>query len=176
MMKNLSTIRVQVLNMGRCAVVGALVGMLSTQAFASGLDLSSTAPSQPASALSAAALAPAVPTAQPAGFSSSSRLNIDSLPAAPEVAMAEAPASLDPAVAAAVQDGSSLTSAPKSTTKRVKRPGMLILGIAGIAPMALGAYFYSYPTKNTSLKDKYGTMLFVPGAAMSAVGFYFAFK
>jgi hypothetical protein len=176
-MEKLHAMRAPVRAIGRCALVGTLAGLLSTQAFASGLNEAIKTPDQsnPANSTTTGASAITPAAKAPLNFSSTNPLDVNELPPAPEVAKSEAPAPIDPMVAAAAQDGQALTSVPRSSTKKVQRPGMLILGIAGLAPMALGAFFYSYPTKNTGLKAAYGSMFFVPGAAMSGLGFYFAF-
>ena len=58
-------------------------------------------------------------------------------------------------------------------------PGMLVLGIAGIPLIGLGALFYSSGGRGNAERGKAivaGSIFFVPGALMSGFGFYLAFK
>jgi len=175
-MQMLQTVRTQASNIGRSALVGMLVGLISAQAFASGLTETVNAPIQTKQATPTASMSvPAAPVSLPTASSSSNALDESMLPSAPEVAKVETPAALDPMVAEAAQSEQALASTPKTSKKGVQRPGMLIMGIAGLPLMAIGAYLYAYPTNNTSAKAKWGSIFFVPGAAMSGIGFPLAF-
>ena len=172
-MEKLHAVRAQVRGISRAALVGTLVGFISAQAFASGLTETVNAPSQTKTTNMAL---PTVIADTPAGSSSSNALDASLLPSAPEVAKLVPPAPLDPMVADAAQSEQALTSTHKPTSnKRIQRPGMLAMGIAGIPLMVVGAYFYAYPTKATAAKTEFGSIFFVPGAAMSAIGFPLAF-
>jgi hypothetical protein len=73
----------------------------------------------------------------------------------------------------AAQQGQSLQSTQKS--KGVQRPGMLIMGIAGLAPLALGTWIYAAHGSGAA-RAAFGSLFFVPGALMSGFGFTLAFK
>ena len=178
-MEKLHVMRAKIRAIGRCALVGTLAGLLTTQAFASGLNGAVRNPDQPTGAgvMMARPSEPAL-AVNPNPFSSTSA-ELSALPSAPEAGKAEPPASPDPMIAplaaAAAGDGQALTSAPKSSDKKIQRPGMLVMAIAGLPLVAMGAYLYSYPSNNTKAKAMYGSIFMVPGAAMSGLGFYFAF-
>ena len=174
-MKMTQTVRA-LSGIGRSAFVGTLVGLVSAQAFAGGLTESLNAPSQPNTAQTAVATENGQNATAKAltGFSSSAS-QFESLPSAPEIAKVVPTAPLNPMVAEAAQSEQSMMSTPKTSNKRVQRPGMLAMGIAGIPLMAVGIYFYAYPTKATAAKTEFGSIFFVPGAAMSAIGFPLAF-
>jgi hypothetical protein len=68
---------------------------------------------------------------------------------------------------------------PASGTKPhgLQRPGMLIMGIAGIPLALLGVAILGVEgKKDEGLKYGIGLGLLVPGAAMTGFGFYYAFK
>ncbi len=78
----------------------------------------------------------------------------------------------------ASQESENLQSTPKTTkNKVVQRPGMLVLGIAGVPLIILGTMIFSLNVggKETGLRNGLGTAFLAPGAAMSGIGFYFAF-
>jgi hypothetical protein len=79
----------------------------------------------------------------------------------------------------AKQNSQSLQPAAAAKSRGVQRPGMLVLGIAGIPLIGLGALFYSAAAggnKNGGKAIVAGSIFFVPGALMSGFGFYLAFK
>ena len=77
----------------------------------------------------------------------------------------------------ATQESQNLRSAPSTTKKGVQRPGMLVMGIAGVPLMVLGAMILSLKVgpKEAGTRDGLGAAFLAPGAAMSGLGFYFAF-
>jgi len=64
-------------------------------------------------------------------------------------------------------------AAPKS--KGVQRPGMLVMGIAGLPLVALGTWIYA-AHGDAGARAAFGSLFFVPGALMSGFGFHYAFK
>jgi hypothetical protein len=64
-------------------------------------------------------------------------------------------------------------AAPKS--KGIQRPGMLIMGIAGLPLMAFGAAIYA-GHGNGGARAAFGSVFFAPGALMTGFGFHYAFK
>lgn len=69
----------------------------------------------------------------------------------------------------------SLQSTPKS--KGLQRPGMLVMGIAGLPLAALGTWIMTRSvSKDAGLKDGLGAAFLVPGALMIGFGFTLAFK
>jgi cytoskeletal protein RodZ len=80
----------------------------------------------------------------------------------------------------ASQVSQNLQSTPSTTNhKLVQRPGMLVLGIAGVPLIVLGTMIFSLNVgssgKANGLRNGLGTAFLAPGAAMSGIGFYFAF-
>ncbi len=106
----------------------------------------------------------------------------NALPEAPTTKAANqeaASVTMPPNVRAMLNDATersqSLQSTPKS--KGIQRPGMLIMGIAGVPLIAFGTYVMTrHVSTNSGLKDGFGAAFLVPGAAMSGFGFYLAFK
>ena len=155
---------------GRCALSGMLAALLATQTFAQ----TSPVP-QPAAQFQVNA-APAAQNLSAATFNPEASANprpdfSSSLASSSSVTPANLNLMLSDAAAQSM-------APPQPKQKRVQRPGMLVLGIAGIPLMAFGAYIYGIHTNSSSgsaLTTKYGTAFFVPGAVMSGVGFYFAF-
>ncbi len=189
-MNQLHTVVARLGAVGRCALVGVLVGMLATQAVAEG-----------ATAVTPKTTAKPETTSVPGG-SQTEQINLaatSNLPlAAEDNATADANALPDaPAAPAGTSDSASLTmppalkammddaqqkaqnlqSAPATKSHGLQRPGMLIMGIVGI-PLALlgGSILAIRGTKDEGLKVGVGVGLLVPGAAMSGLGFYYAFK
>jgi hypothetical protein len=77
---------------------------------------------------------------------------------------------------AAAQNAQDLQPKPTSNDKKLQRPGMLVLGIAGIPLIAFGTWVLTRSvTKDASLKNAFGAAFLVPGGAMSGFGFYYAF-
>lgn len=177
-MENLYAVRAQIRAIGRSALVGTLIGVVSMQAFANGLNDTVKTADRPsnttATVVQPAQSTPAASSRSSLNGSSSSAVDLSALPSAPEVAKVEASAPIDPMVADAAQQGQSFAP-PQSSNKKLQRPGMLVLGIAGLPLIAMGAMFYSLNTKNTSGKIEVGSIFMVPGAAMSGLGFYYAF-
>lgn len=109
------------------------------------------------------------------------------LPDAPAAAAPQsesASLSMPPEMKAMMDDASqaaqSLQSTPSTTNhKLVQRPGMLVLGIAGVPLIVLGTMIFSLNVgssgKANGLRNGLGTAFLAPGAAMAGFGFYFAF-
>jgi hypothetical protein len=182
---------------GRCAFVGMLVGMLATQAVAEGAPITSAqSPAKPettsvpsSSQLEQINLAAAVnlPLAtQDNSNQYRSGADVNALPDAPmesagtsESSSLTMPPELKAMMDDAKQNSQSLEPAPAAKPHGVQRPGMLVMGIAGIPLMGLGALFYSAAAggnKNGGKAVAVGSIFFVPGALMSGFGFYLAFK
>ena len=120
----------------------------------------------PDSAKSATVTASTLPDAPvvPAATSESASLNM--------------PADMKAMMDDAAQAGENLQSTPKSSNKKlVQRPGMLVMGIAGVPLMVLGVMVLSLKVgpKEAGARDGLGAAFLAPGAAMSGLGFYFAF-
>jgi len=184
-MTQLHTVGAQLRAIGRCAVVGMLVGMLATQAVAEGAAAAS--PQTPAKPETTSAPSNSltqtinpVPTANlPLVSQDSASADLNALPEAPTAPPAttdSASLTMPPELKAMMDDASqsSQNLQPAATTKPhgVQRPGMLTMGIIGIPLAALGAYAYARAPRN----KPYATILFAPGAAMMGFGFYYAFK
>lgn len=193
-MNKLQAIRARMGGMGRCALVGTMVGMLAAQSFAATGPSMVSQPSTPSdTAAATSALRPAEATTTAATnlstvtsgttastASSSNALDFDALPQAPapvETASASEKPAFDPIISQAAQDGQSLTStSTKPKSHGVTRPGFLAMGIAGAAAAGFGAYIFSIKTSNTGRRDALGTIFLAPGAAAAGLGFYFAFS
>ena len=177
---------------GRCAFVGMLVGMLATQAVAEGAPI--TSPQSPVKPDTASVpsdsqmeqLSLARTVNLPLATQDNAAAEVNALPDAPmestgtsESSSLTMPPELKAIMDDAKQNSQNLQSAPAAKPHGVQRPGMLVLGIAGIPLMGLGALFYSAAAgdnKNGGKAVAVGSIFFVPGAAMSGFGFYFAFK
>ncbi len=185
-MKHLEAMGAQLSAVGRCALVGILAGMLVGQAVAQGapaLTPQATA-QQETSASQTTAQMPAANTANPVAKTADVTSDVTALPEAPAAATESASASMPADMKAmfddASQDGQNLQPAQTTTTKKgVQRPGMLVLGIAGVPLVILGAMIFSLNVgssgKANGLRNGLGTAFLAPGAAMSGIGFYFAF-
>ncbi len=176
---------------GRCFLVGMLVGMLATQAVAEGAaTVSSQTPAKPETT--------SVPSGTPEqiNFATTTNLpltsqdnsdgDLNALPDAPtapagtsDSASLAMPPELKAMMDDAKQSSQNLQPAPAAKPHGVQRPGMLVMGIAGIPLLGLGALYYSAAAggnKNGGKAVAAGTIFFVPGALMSGFGFYLAFK
>jgi hypothetical protein len=174
---------------GRCAFVGMLVGMLATQAVAEGAATASQqSPAKPEttsvpsnSQTDQINLASTVNL--PVATQDSAALDVNALPDAPtesagtsDSANLNMPPDLKAMMDDAKQNSQNLQSAP-ATKHGLQRPGMLIMGIAGIPLALLGVAILGVEgKKDEGLKYGIGLGLLVPGAAMTGFGFYFAFK
>jgi hypothetical protein len=171
----------QLRTVGRCAMVGTLIGMMtSMQAFAASAPAMT---SQPAAApettsvtdnVSTQAIAIA-PTANLPLAATNDMTYANALPEAPSVAEESAsvkmPANMKAMMDDAAQQSQALT--PKTTQKHTVNGGWLTLGIVGSAVMAFGIMGYAISTKTKG--DIAATCFFVPGAAGAGFGFYNAF-
>lgn len=180
-MKHLDEMGAQLNKIGRCALVGILSGMLVGQAVAQGAPAATPqAPVQQATGagnVQAPAANPANP-APSATDAASQAIALPDAPAAPtESASASMPADLKAMFDDASQESQNLQSAPATTKKGVQRPGMLVMGIAGVPLIVLGVMILSLKVgpKETGARDGLGAAFLAPGAAMSGLGFYFAF-
>ncbi len=170
---------------GRCALVGILVGMLATQAVAEGAaTVSPQTPAKPETT--------SVPSGSPEQINLATTANLplrsqngsdadlNALPDAPTTAPPgtsdSASLTMPPELKAMMDDASknsqNLQQAPAAKPHGVQRPGMLMMGFIGLPLAALGAYAYARAPRN----KPYATIIFAPGAAMVGFGFYFAFK
>jgi hypothetical protein len=134
----------------------------------------STTPTTPANAQTAAAV--------PSAPSDAAKVESNALPEAPLAAEASsetASVTMPPNVRAMLNDANaasqSLQSTPKS--KGLQRPGMLVMGIAGLPLAAWGTWIMTRSvSKDAGLKDGLGAAFLVPGALMIGFGFTLAFK
>lgn len=170
---------------GRCALVGMLVGMLATQAVAEGAaTVSPLTPAKPETASVPSGSPEQINLATTANLPLTSQDNsnadLSALPDAPTTAPAgtsdSASLTMPPELKAMMDDASknsqNLQSAPATKSHGLQRPGMLVMGFIGLPLAALGAYAYARAPRN----KPYATIIFAPGAAMVGFGFYFAFK
>jgi hypothetical protein len=139
-------------------------------------DASAVSAQTPATNSTAAAAVPSTP-------SDAVKTESSALPEAPmaktdnqESASGTIPPNVRAMYADAAQQSQSL-AAPKSTSKGIQRPGMLVMGIAGIPVLALGTWIWTRSvSKDSGLKDGLGAAFTVPGALMVGFGFTLAFK
>jgi len=179
-MKYLEAVVAQLGTIGRCAFIGVLAGTLVGQAVAQGAPAaaSDTTQSQAISAtVSPVQTAAATPVASAPDATSQAALPEAPL-AANESASTSMPADLKAMMKDAGPDGQNLQSTQTTTTKKgVQRPGMLVMGIAGVPLIILGAMILSLNVgpKEAGARDGLGAAFLAPGAAMTGLGFYFAF-
>jgi len=178
---------------GRAALVGTLAGMLATQEVAEGaasVNPRTTATPETASV-------PSGPQTEQIDFRTTANLPLspqtnssadpNALPNAPSAATESSslnmPLDLKAMMADAGQNVESQNApngnpAPATKPHGVQRPGMLVMGIIGVPLIVLGAKIFTISVANskTGDRDLLGSLFLVPGAAMSGLGFYFAFK
>jgi len=185
-MRHLEAVGAQLSLIGRCALIGVLAGTLVGQAVAQGAPATAPEATQPqaTSATASPVQTPVASTATPAASAPDATSQAAALPEAPlaanESASTSMPADLKAMMKDAGPDGQNLQSTqPTSSKKGVQRPGMLVLGIAGVPLIVLGAMIFSLNVgssgKANGLRNGLGTAFLAPGAAMSGLGFYFAF-
>jgi hypothetical protein len=172
---------------GRCAMVGTLIGLMTTQAFAAG------APAMPSqrgalpetTAVANTAASQSIETSPianlPLAAAESTHYDATALPEEPivqyESASVKMPADLKAMMDDAAQTSQNLQSTSSTSDKKIQRPGMLVLGIAGVPLAVLGVMILSLSVgpKETGAKDGLGAAFLAPGAVMMGTGFYFAF-
>jgi hypothetical protein len=175
---------------GRCALVGMLVGMLATQAVAEGATpVSSQSPAKPETTsvpnnsqidqinLTTTANLPLV-------TQNNAAADVNALPDAPmesagtgESSSLTMPPELKAMMDDAKQNSQNLEPAAANKPHGLKRPGMLILGIVGIPIAVMGGGILAIKgTEREGLRITLGTSFLVGGAAMTGFGFYFAYK
>jgi hypothetical protein len=184
-MVQLETVGVQLRAIGRCAMVGTLIGLTTAQAFAASAPTStqqSAAKPDTVSVTDNALTLQSAPAANlPLTAANSTNSEASALPDAPGVAADTAsvkmPADLKAMMDDAAQNAQNLQPAQSSNNKKIQRPGMLVLGIAGVAPTVLGIMILSLKVgpKATGYRDGLGAAFLAPGAVMMGTGFYFAF-
>ncbi len=189
-MNQLHTVGAQLGAIGRCALVGVLVGMLATQAVAEGAaTVSQQSPAKPEttsvpSGSQTEQLSLATTTNLPLAAQDGTTADVNALPDAPTVpagtsdsASLNMPPELKAMMDDAQQNAQNLQSAPATKPHGIQRPGMLVMGIIGIPLLGFGTYVMTRSvSKDAGLKNAFGAIFLVPGAAMSGFGFYFAFK
>jgi hypothetical protein len=191
-MTQLHKVGARISAIGRSALVGMLVGMLATQAVAEGAATASQqSPAKPeTTSVPSSTQIEQINLAATANFPLKTQDNSDAamnaLPDAPmesagtgESSSLTMPPELKAMMDDAKQSSQNLQSGPATKPHGVQRPGMLVMGIAGIPLMGLGALFYSAAAggnKNGGKAVAAGSIFFVPGALMSGFGFYLAFK
>jgi|HubBroStandDraft_1064217.scaffolds.fasta_scaffold288351_2 hypothetical protein len=194
-MTQLHKVGARITEIGRCAFVGILVGMLATQALAEGAPITSprSLAKPETKSVPNESQMEQINLATTENFPLVSRervtADVNALPDAPmestgtsessSLSSLTMPPDLKAMMDDAKQNSQSLQSAPATKPHGVQRPGMLVLGIAGIPLMGLGALFYSAAAggnKNGGKAIVAGSIFFVPGALMSGFGFYLAFK
>jgi hypothetical protein len=176
---------------GHCALVGMLVGMLATQAVAEGATaVNQQAPTKPeTTSVPSSSQSEQIDLATTANLplvtQDNAAADVNALPDAPmesagtnESSSLTMPPELKAMMDDAKQNSQSLQPASANKPHGVQRPGMLVLGIAGLPLLGLGSLFYvaAAGKKNAGPAVAVGSVFFVPGALMSGFGFYFAFK
>jgi hypothetical protein len=177
---------------GRCALVGMLVGMLATQGVAEGAATASQqAPAKPeTTSVPNGSQTEQINLARTANLPLASQdsvtADVNALPDAPmesagtsESSSLTMPPELKAMMDDAKQNSQNLQSAPASKQHGVQRPGMLALGIVGLPFLGLGSLFYVAAAgdhKNAAAGFAVGSIFFVPGALMCGFGFHYAFK
>ncbi len=189
-MKRLQAVGARFGAIGRCALVGMLVGMLATQAVAEGAaTVSPQTPAKPETT-SVPSVTPeqinlATTANLPLRSQNGSDADLNALPDAPTTAPPgtsdSASLTMPPELKAMMDDASknsqNLQSAPATKSHGLQRPGMLVMGIIGIPLVGFGTYVMTRSvSKNSGLKNAFGAAFLVPGAAMVGLGFTFAFK
>ena len=179
-MNRLHTVGAWLGAIGRCALVGMLVGMLATQAVAEGAaTVSPLTPAKPETT--------SVPSGSPSNKSTlrptanlpltsqdNSNADLSALPDAPTTAPAgtsdSASLTMPPELKAMMDDASknsqNLQSTPATKSHGLQRPGMLVMGIIGLPLAALGAYDLRTGTQKQALRNRLSS---APGAAMSRI-------
>ena len=140
---------------GRCAFVGMLVGMLATQAVAEGAPIaSSQSPAKPETTSvpngpQTEQINLATTVNLPLAAQDSATADVNALPDAPmestgtsESSSLTMPPELKAMMDDAKQNSQNLQSAPATKPHGLQRPGMLIMGIAGIPLAFLASRFY----------------------------------
>lgn len=193
-MNRLQKVGAQLNAIGRCALVGTLVGMLAGQAVAqSPTAANSQAPATPETKTTQTIdtantqptrTSPAPAATLPAAPRGDTTADPNALPEAPASAPVTADSAsinMPPDLKAMMDDAKAnaqnLTSTQPTQKKGVQRPGMLVMGIAGIPLIVLGTMIYSLnvASSKTGTKVALGSAFMAPGVAMSGLGFYFAF-
>ncbi|MGO9323263.1 MAG: hypothetical protein ACLP07_01770 [Terracidiphilus sp.] len=189
-MTRLHTVGARLGAIGRCALVGMLVGMLATQAVAEGAAIvSPQTPAKPETA--------SVPSGSPEQINLATTANLPltsednsgtdlnalpDAPTAPAGTSDSASLAMPPELKAMMDDASknsqNLQPAPATKPHGIQRPGMLTMGIIGLPFLAFGSLFYvaAAGSKNAAAAVGVGSIFFVPGALMSGIGFHYAFK
>jgi len=189
-MNRLLTVGARLGAIGRCALVGMLVGVLATQAVAEGAaTVSPQTPAKPETTSVPSGTPEQINLATTVNLSLTSQDNsgadvsaLPDAPTAPSGSSDSASLTMPPELKAMMDDASknsqSLQPAPASKPHGVQQPGMLTIGILGLPFMALGALFYvaAPGSKNAGAAVGVGSIFFVPGALMSGFGFHYAFK
>jgi hypothetical protein len=189
-MNQLQTVVARLGAVGRCALVGTLVGMLATQAVAE--NAAAVNPKTPAkpetttvpSGPQTEQINLAATTNLPLTSQDSATADANALPDAPappagtsESASLTMPPELKAMMDDAQQNSQNLQSAPATKRHGLQRPGMLVMGIVGIPLVGFGTYVMTRSvSKDSGLKNAFGAAFLVPGAAMVGLGFTFAFK
>lgn len=183
-MKNLRAVGAQLGVIGRCALIGVLAGTLVGQAVAQGAPAAASEATQPqgtsatVNPVQTPAANAAIPTASAPDVTSQAVALPEAPLAANESASTSMPADLKAMMKDAGQEAQNLQSTQSTTSKKgVQRPGMLVMGIAGVPLIILGAMILSLNVgpKEAGARDGLGAAFLAPGAAMSGLGFYFAF-
>jgi hypothetical protein len=190
------TVVAQLGAMGRCAMVGTLIGLMTTQAFAASVPASAPQPatlpgtaSVPSNVSTQAIDTRAIDTLSidttatanvPLAATDNATSDASALPDAPalqgESASLKMPTEMKAMMDDAAQQSQALTAPATKSKGGIQRPGMLVMGIAGIPLAAFGTWVLTRNvSKDATLKNEFGAAFLVPGAAMMGLGFYFAF-
>ncbi|MGA1982827.1 MAG: hypothetical protein ABSG84_10135 [Acidobacteriaceae bacterium] len=183
-MNQLHAVRAQLRQIGRCAFVGTLVGLMAAQAVGQSAPTPTLQPSAqtdvvtlPSSAPAPAAASEAAP-ALPHTLSSSTTPDPAVLPNAPsavQTASLTVPSNLNLMLANSRQASQALQTTSSTPSEHKVKAGWLVLGVVGAVAAGMGAYVYSIKTTDTRGKMVLGTMFMAPGATAAGFGFYFAF-
>jgi hypothetical protein len=188
-MTQLQTAGARLYAIGRCALVGMLVGMLATQAVAEGATaVTPKIPVKPeTTSIPSGSETEQISLATTANLQLAAQdgatVDVNALPDAPtapagtsESASLAMPPELKAMMDDASQNAQNVQPAPAAKSHGVQRPGMLIMGIVGIPVAMLGIGLLQIDAgKNAGLKDGLGATFLAGGAAMSGFGFYLAF-
>jgi hypothetical protein len=163
--------------MGRCAMAGTLIGLMTTQAFATGVPVA--APETTSITNNDSAIAANATVNLPLIATETTTTDASVLPDAPTVpvdaASVKMPAEMKAMMDDAAQQSQAMT-APATTQKHYFNAGWFALGIVGVGAAAIGAGIYGVAgTKDQGLKIGVGTAFFAPGVLAAGFGFYNAF-
>jgi hypothetical protein len=177
-MVQLEHVRMQLRAIGRCAMVGTLIGLTTAQSFAAGATASSQPATQPeTNAVSATQTIAAAPTANlPLVASDNTSSDASALPEAPaateETASVTKPIDIRAVMDDTAQNTQNLQPATTQPKPHQVHPAWLVLSAIGGLGMWIGAEGL---TRGTRGKPLAGAFLGA-GAGLTGLGLYLTFK